>query len=69
MKQLIIDLSEEQYNAMTNHLQNGATLNIENETFSGFEIRLKCIEGNLSSWVEVEMNGSVDLEEVNWEIK
>ena len=69
MKQIIIELSDEQHDIMTNHLQKGTTLNIDNETFSGCQIRLKCIEGNLSSWVEVEMNGVVDLGEVNWEIK
>lgn len=69
MKQLIINLTDQQHAQMMAHLQRGTTLNIEEETFSGFDIRLCCVEGNLSSWVEVEMNGMIDLGEVNWEIK
>lgn len=69
MKQLIIELTDKQHLQMMEHLQRGTILNIEEETSSGFEIRLCCVEGNLSSWVEVEMNGKIDLGEVNWRIK
>ena len=69
MKQLIIELTDKQHLQMMEHLQRGTKLNIEEETSSGFEIRLCCVEGNLSSWVEVEMNGKIDLGEVNWRIK
>ena len=69
MKKLIIELTDKQHSQMMEHLQRGTKLNIDAETFSGFEIRLCCVEGNLSSWVEVEMNGKIDLGEVNWVIK
>lgn len=69
MKKLIIELTDKQHSQMMEHLQRGTKLNIDAETSSGFEIRLCCVEGNLSSWVEVEMNGKIDLGEVNWVIK
>lgn len=69
MKQLIIELTDKQHSQMMEHLQKGTTLNIEEETFSGFDIRLCCVDGNVSSWLEVEMNGKIDLGEVNWELK
>ncbi|WP_026978106.1 hypothetical protein [Flavobacterium tegetincola] len=69
MKQLIIELTEKQHTKMIEHLQRGTTLNINSESFSGFDIRLCCVDGNLSSWVEVEMFGMIDLGEVNWDIK
>jgi hypothetical protein len=30
---------------------------------------LKCVEGGISSWLEVEMNGMLNLGEVNWKIE
>lgn len=69
MKQLIIELADDQHKQMMEHLQRGIAFNIDEETFSGFEISLNCVEGNISSWVEVKMNGIIDLGEVNWEIK
>ena len=69
MKQLIIELTEKQHTEMMNHLQRGTTLNINSESFSGFEIRLCCMDGNISSWVEVEMLGMIDIGEVDWAIK
>ena len=51
------------------HLQKGTTLNFENETFSGFGLNLNCVEGGISSWLEVEMNGILDLGEVDWKME
>ena len=68
MKQIVIELTDKQHLKMMQHLRRGTTLNVNAETFSGYEIKLCCVDGNLSSWVEVEMNGSIDLGEVNWEI-
>jgi hypothetical protein len=68
MKQIIIELTDKQHLKMMEHLRRGTTLNINAETFSGYEIKLCCVDGNISSWVEVEMNGSIDLGEVYWEI-
>ncbi|MGO4820586.1 MULTISPECIES: hypothetical protein [unclassified Flavobacterium] len=69
MKKITIELTEEQHEMMINHLQKGTTLNMNNETFSGYGLNLKCIEGGISSWLEVEMNGTIDLGEVNWSIE
>ncbi len=69
MKKLIIELSDEQYSKMTDHLQKGTTLNLEKETFSGYGFNLKCVEGGISSWLEIEMNGVLDLGDVNWKIE
>ena len=69
MKKITIELTEEQHEMMINHLQKGTALNMNNETFSGYGLNLKCIEGGISSWLEVEMNGTIDLGEVNWSIE
>lgn len=69
MKKIIIELSDEQHSKMTNHLQKATTLNLDKETFSGYGFNLKCVEGGISSWLEIEMNGVLDLGEVNWKIE
>lgn len=69
MKKIIIELTEEQHEKMMDHLQKGTTLNLDNATFSGYGFNLKCVEGGLSSWLEVEMNGTLDLGEVDWKIE
>jgi hypothetical protein len=51
---------------MMNHLHKETAVNIDNETFSGYGFNLKCVEGGISSWLEVEMNGIINLGEVNW---
>lgn len=69
MKKIIIELTDHQHSKMMEHLQKGTTLNFENETFSGFGLNLNCVEGGISSWLEVEMNGILDLGEVEWKIE
>nr|WP_315234092.1 hypothetical protein [uncultured Flavobacterium sp.] len=69
MKKITVELSDEQHSKMMNHLQKGTTLNMNNDTFSGYGFNLKCIEGGISSWLEVEMNGILDLGEVDWKIE
>jgi hypothetical protein len=69
MKKITIELTEEQYANMTNHLQKGTALNIDNETFSGYSLHLKCLDGGIVSWLEVEMNGNLNLGDVNWNIE
>ena len=54
---------------MTNHLQKGTTLNLEKETFSGYGFNLKCVEGGISSWLEIDMNGVLDLGDVHRKIE
>lgn len=68
MKKIIIELSDKQHKQMMEHLQKNTEMNIEAETFSGYSISLCCVDGMFSSWVEVEMNGKIDLGEVNWKI-
>lgn len=69
MKKITIELTDEQHAKMMDHLQKGTTLNMTNETFSGYGLNLKCVEGGISSWLEVDMNGILDLGEVNWNIE
>jgi hypothetical protein len=40
---------------------------MDNETFSGYGFNR--VEGGISSWLEVEMNGMLNLGEVNWKIE
>lgn len=68
MKKIIIELSDEQHAQMMEHLRKNTEMNIEAETFSGYSISLCCVDGMISSWVEVEMNTKIDLGEVNWEV-
>ena len=68
MKKISIELTDEQHAKMMEHLQKGQKMNIDNETFSGFEINLKCVEFGFS-WLEVEFNGNMNLGDVNWKIK
>jgi hypothetical protein len=69
MKKITIELTEDQHKKMMNHLQKGTELNMGNETFSGYGFHLKCVDGGIASWLEVEMNGSLDLGDVNWKIE
>jgi hypothetical protein len=69
MKKITIELTEEQHTKMMNHLQRETAVNMDNETFSGYGFNLKCVEGGITSWLEVEMNGMLNLGEVNWKIE
>jgi hypothetical protein len=68
MKRLIIELTDEQHSEMMEHIQNGAKLNFENETFSGYSTNLNCLDFGFSS-LEVKMYGDIDLGDVNWKIE
>ena len=69
MKKITIELTEEQYAKMTEHLQKGLALNVDNETFSGYGLHLNCVDGGFASWLEVESNCILNLGEVNWKIE
>jgi hypothetical protein len=69
MKKITIELTEEQHAQMINHLRKETAVNIDNETFSGYGFNLKCVEGGIASWLEVEMNGVLNLGDVNWKIE
>jgi hypothetical protein len=67
MKKIIIEISDEQYAKMIEHIQKGQKLNFDNETFSGFGINLNSCE--LGDWIEVDMYGALNLGDVNWKIE
>lgn len=67
MKKIIIELSDEQYEKMKAHQKRGAEINAESESLSGCSIKLCCCE--VGDWLEIEMNGVLDLGEVDWKIK
>ena len=68
MKKLEINLTDEQFVKLNEEIKGGTLLNIQEETFSGFSIKLSCIEGDIS-WLEFEMNKKIDIGEVSWNIK
>jgi len=67
MKKIIIELSDEQHAKMMEHLTKGNKLNTDNDTLSGFGFHLKNAFPGVS-WLEVEMNGVLNLGDVNFEI-
>jgi hypothetical protein len=68
MKKITIELSDEQHAKLKEHLATNQELNTNHETFSGFSINLKCVEFGFS-WLEVTMNNTLDLGDVNWKIE
>lgn len=68
MKLLKIELSDEQHSKMMAHLQKGTANNIEKSCLSGYSFHLLCLDGGIYSWMEVEMNGRLDLGEVDWKM-
>jgi hypothetical protein len=69
MKKITIELTDAQHEKMMNHLHKGTILNLGNDNFSGYSLNLKCVDGGIASWLEVEMNGTLDLGDVNWKIE
>ena len=67
MKKIIIEISDEQHTKMTEHIQRGQKLNLDNEIFSGFGIRLNSCD--LGDWLEIDMYGKLDLGDVQWSIE
>ena len=67
MKRIIIELSDEQYDKMKAHQSRGADINGQMESLSGCIIKLCCCE--VGDWLEIEMNGVLDLGDVNWKIE
>jgi hypothetical protein len=68
MKKIEISLSEKQYEKLTSTIKARAEINFQEETFSGFELVLNVIEGNIS-WLELNMSSNINLGEVEWKIK
>ena len=67
MKRIIIELSYEQYEKMKAHQRRGAEINGASDSLSGCSIKLCCCE--VGDWLEVEMNGTLNLGDVNWKIE
>ena len=66
MKKIIIELSESQHQVMIEHIQRGNKIDFEEETFSGYTIKLNTCE--LGTSLEIDRYGTIDLGDVNWEI-
>jgi hypothetical protein len=67
MKQIRITLTDEQYEKLKAKLEGESHKNLEHSTMSGFSFTLKeAFPG--ASWLTVDMNGELDLGDVNWEI-
>lgn len=68
MKKVEILLTEEQFQNLTSQIQKGTELNFQEETFSGFSLKLSVIEGGIG-YLDFEMISKFDLGEVAWTIK
>ena len=67
MKELKITLTEEQHQQLMSKLKNEGKTNLEHNTLSGFSITLhEAFPG--ASWLTVDMNGELNLGDVDWEI-
>jgi hypothetical protein len=68
MRKIEIELTEEQFQKLTAEIKERAVINLHEETFSGFELMLGVIEGNIS-FLELKMGSVIKLGEVDWRIK
>jgi hypothetical protein len=66
MKKISIELTDEQYEKMKAHQKRGVEINAKSDSLSGCSIKLCCCE--LGDWLEIEMNGVLNLGDVNWKI-
>jgi hypothetical protein len=67
MKRIIIELSDEEHEKMKAHQSRGAEINGKLESLSGCSIKLCCCE--VGDWLEIDMNGVLNLGDVNWKIE
>ncbi len=67
MRNISIQLTEEQYQRIRKEIKKGATTNFNEETFSGFKIILNVIDGGIS-WIDFKMLNSVEIGDVNWDL-
>lgn len=67
MRRIEIDITEQQYERLNAEMQKGGTINLNEETFSGYEIKLSVAEGGFS-WIVFKMYDDVDLGDVEWRI-
>jgi hypothetical protein len=64
-KKLVITLSDEQVNQIKKHLATQGEINQKEETFSGYTFTLSCLECGIC-WLDVEMNETLHIGDVNW---
>ncbi|CAM2981379.1 hypothetical protein [Flavobacterium frigoris] len=68
MKELRIKLTDDQHEKLMTKLSIEGQKNLEHTTLSGFSITLNEAFAGMS-WLTVDMNGELDLGDVNWEIR
>ena len=67
MRKLEITLSEEQYQHIMAEISYAGRLNLEEETFGGYELCLHVGVPNIfGSFLEMKMANTIDLGEVEW---
>ncbi len=67
MKKIIIEITEEQHLKITQHIARSKRIDLEEETMSGFEIKLcSCIGAD---WLEIEAYGNLNIGDINWRIE
>lgn len=67
-KKIIINITDEKYEQIQAHFSKEAAVNAKEETFSGFSINLQGAEWGIS-WLEVSMNSTIDVGEVDWKFE
>jgi len=68
MKELRIKLTDDQHEKLMAKLSNEGQKNLDHSTLSGFSITLnEAFPG--ASWLTVNMNGKLDLGDVDWKIQ
>lgn len=69
MRKLEIILSEEQYRHLVAERSYGNRINLEEETFGGYELCLHIASPNIiPATLEMKMINTIDLGEVEWQI-
>ena len=68
MKELRIKLTDDQHEKLKAKLSNEGQKNLEHSTLSGFSITLNEAFPGMS-WLTGDMNGELDLGDVDWEIR
>ena len=67
MKKIIIEISDQQHQALKDQMENGFLANLSEET-SG-DCIIKLFINPIETSLEIEMNTSLDLGEVKWRIE
>lgn len=68
MRKIEIDLTEEQFQKLSSEIKRRAVINLHEETFSGFDLILGVVEGDIS-YLELKMGSVTKLGEVDWRIR